>query len=391
MTERHAPCGTDSQPETSGTRSRRSAGPSVCFISLTSYAYFESDTAITPGGAERQLYLIAQECTDEFDVHFVVGDYGQPRRERRGEITLHRAYTPGTDIPVTDRPAQIVELYNAMRRADADVYVFRGKRKKAAVVCGLSALLDASWVYNLSVDSLATSGADWYQKPWELAVRGMLRNCDCVVSQSSRQKRRLAESFDVDSTVVPNGYPPMDPPPSETAREFFLFVGRLTSQQKRPHLFLDLAERLPEESFVVVGPRDFEQQYADRIERRASALPNVEFHGRVDPGDIDRYYQRAIALVNTSAWEGFPNTFLEAWRTETPVIGLEVDPTRFLSADAGLYADGEMDRLVSLTEQLAGDPDRRAWMGETARRQFEQNYTVSEVAERYGEILRSCS
>lgn len=362
----------------------------VCFISLTTYAYFDSESSVTPGGAERQLYLLGQECTAEFDVHFVVGDYGQRQTESRDGITLHRAYTPGTDVPLAQRPQQIYTLYKAMQRAAADAYVFRGHRAKAAVTYALARLLDAKWVYNLSVDSLADSTDDGIARPQAVLFERILADADGVITQSQHQRDLLADSFGVDSTVVPNGYPPRDGEAATESRDFFLYVGRLDSEQKRPHLFLDLAERLPEESFVLIGPTDFEASYAAEIERRATALPNVDFRGRVAPDQIHDYYERAVALVNTSAAEGFPNTFLEAWRCETPVLSLDVDPGRFISRDAGGYAAGDMDRLSAMAEQLATEPERRETMGTVARDQFEANYTVGAVAQRYSEVLESC-
>jgi len=362
----------------------------VCFISLTSYAYFNSEAEVTPGGAERQLYLLGQESTGEFDIHFVVGDYGQRQTEVRDGMTLHRAYTPGTDVRLARRPRQIYELYRAMERASADVYVFRGHRTKAAVTYALARLLDAKWVYNISVDSLADADGEGVARPQDAVFDRMLADADGIITQSQRQQRLLSDSFGVDSTVVPNGYPPRDGDIATESRDCFLYVGRLDSEQKRPHLFLDLAQRLPEEEFVLIGPTDFEESYAAGIERRAAALPNVDFRGRVAPEKIHDYYERATALVNTSASEGFPNTFLEAWRCETPVLSLDVDPGRFIDSDAGCHAAGDMDRLVEMAERLATERDRREAMGALAREQFEANYTVEEVARRYGDVFESC-
>ncbi|WP_135854123.1 glycosyltransferase family 4 protein [Halorussus salinus] len=376
---------------------------SVCVVSLIAYTYFRDVDDISPGGAERQLYLLSQQLRDEFDVHFVVGDYGQPKTERRDGVTLHRAYTPTDERAAYRRFPDLARLFDAMRRADADVCVFRGDRLKATITYAFSRLLGSAWVYNLAVDSHAESDAD-RTDPLATAFRRVIRDADGIVAQSPRQQRRLRESFGVDSTVVPNGYPPVEEDTSradadeETAEtdahsaadgEFFLYVGRINRDQKRPHLFLDLAERLPDVRFLLVGAEENDPAYYDEIARRADRLDNVRFPGKVPPDEIYDYYDRAYALVNTSAQEGFPNTFLEAWRSGTPVVSLDVDPGRFLGGESVGYADGDFERLTAIARRLADSPDLRESLGERGRDHFEENFRISVTAERYADVVRS--
>lgn len=363
------------------------AEPSVCFVSLAAYAYFDPDAGASPGGAERQLSLVGTELADEFDVSFVVGDYGQPACERRDGVVLHRAYTPAAEASVPRRGAQLVALYRAMRRADADVYVFRGEPLRAAVTYGLARVLGRRMVYNLARDSQATASSEG---PAGALYRRVLAGADGVVAQTPFQRRELRRSNGIDATVVPNGYPATESALPHEEREFVLSVGRIDRDQKRPHLFLELARRLPEEQFVLVGPRTDDDAYCDRIAREASELDNVAYPGVVDPEEVLEYYERAVALVNTASQEGFPNTFLEAWRVATPVLGLDVDPARYLDSDPGVCADGDLDRLVDLTADLADSVDRRRRLGDRARAHFEQTYRLSVVADRYATLLRRC-
>ncbi len=374
---------------------------SVCVVSLIAYTYFRNVDDISPGGAERQLYLLSQQLRDEFDVHFVVGDYGQPKTERRDGVTLHRAYTPTDEQAAYRRLPDLARLFDAMRRADADVYVFRGDRLKATLTYAFARLLGSEWVYNLAVDSHAESDAD-RTDPVAMAFRRVIRDADGIVAQSPRQQRRLRESFGVESTVVPNGYPPVEEDASRadadgeaaspgTDDEFFLYVGRINREQKRPHLFLDLAERLPDVRFLLVGAEENDPAYYDRIARRADRLDNVRFPGKVPPDEVYDYYDRAYALVNTSTQEGFPNTFLEAWRSETPVVSLDVDPGRFLGGESVGYADGDFERLTAIARRLADTPDLRESLGARGRDHFEKHFRISVTAERYADVVRSAA
>src|SRR6056297_2930453 len=133
---------------------------SVCFVSIYAYAYFATDRDLPTGGAERQLYLLAQELTAEFDIQFIVGDFGQPHRLRQDGVTLHRSYEPSADGPPWVRAKQLLGLLGAMRRANPDLYVFRGDRTRAIVVGLLARILGKQWVYNVALDSQASADSD---------------------------------------------------------------------------------------------------------------------------------------------------------------------------------------------------------------------------------------
>ena len=105
-------------------------------------------------------------------------------------------------------------------------------------------------------------------------------------------------------------------PQRETAR--ILWIGRV-SPEKRPDRLLDLAETCPHLRFDLVGPADG-GAFATEILHRAATLSNVSVHGTVAREKVYEFYRRAACLCSTSLFEGFPNTFLEAWSQGRPVV-----------------------------------------------------------------------
>ena len=359
---------------------------SVCFVMLGAYGYFNPAQGLIEGGAQRQVYLLSTALADRFDVHVVVGDYGQPQTEHREGVTLHRAYSKeSTATPL--RPAKrLAVLGNAMRRADADLYIDRNPPRVTAFVYLLTRLLRKRFLYHVANDANLTSRFGARTRPVRALYLQAVRNADGRVAQSTHQQELLATGYDADSTVVPNGYPATESVRPPTEREGFLWVGRLDENHKRPHLFLELAERLPESEFTLIGPVDTDNEYQKRIRDWAARLPNVSFLGGVNPWEIHIHYRNAIALVSTSAYEGFPNVFLEAWRQGTPVVSLDVDPGRYGIPD-DVCANGNLDTLERFLSDLQTDTTYRTQLASNAHELFTAEFEMSTVATQYGDAI----
>jgi len=356
----------------------------VCFVSLSAYGYFDPSVDDFGGGAQRQLSLLARELADEFDVHLVVGDYGQEQTERRDGVTFHRAYEPGSG----NQLSRTLSLFAAVNRACPDVIVYRGYPKKAVATYLLARLVGAAWVYNLSNDANLTSDPDNLPLPARRLFGHALRSADGVIAQTGHQADLLGSEYGVDSTVVPSGFPRPESTLSHDEREFLLWVGRLEAEQKRPHLYLDLAERVSDREFALVGMDGPDAEYNDRIHERAASLSNVTDVGAVDPDEVHTYFRRAVALVNTSGHEGFPSTFLEAWRYETPVISYEVDPDRFVEPSVDCFADGSFEGLVEHVRRLSTAVDAREQEGRAAAAYVHESLSVEAIGRQYADVLR---
>lgn len=360
----------------------------VCFVSLGLYAYFNPEATETAGGAERQLYLLSQKLSDWFEMHAVVGDYGQPKREVLDGVVLHRAYSPDQNTSSLAQPLELVKLGLAMKRADADVYVYRGHPRKAGVVALIARLLRKKFIYNLANDPNVTDQRDSLSFPFRSLFDWGVKNAKTVIAQTSKQQQLIRERFETDCTVVPNGYPTVNETLSHEERGPAIWVGRFDPNQKRPHLFLDLAERLPDYEFLLIGPEGLDKEYYERVVERAAVLDNVTYVGPVAPDDIHDYYRQASVLVNTSSHEGFPNTFLEAWRYATPVVSLNVDPARYLNVSLEGYAEGDMEDLETLAGSFLTDTERRRAVGKQSKKSFEAQYSLQTVASRYNHIIK---
>ena len=187
-----------------------------------------------------------------------------------------------------------------------------------------------------------------------------LAHANQIVVQTSRQKQILAERFGREGTIIRN---PIDlddladTPPQGFDPGYALWVGRSEQAQKRPLECLGLARRCPETRFVVVcNPRD--PVVGRRLE--SERPENVTLIDRVDPEEMERYFLGAAVFLNTSAFEGFPNTFLQAGKYAVPVLSLEVDPDGVLAkTGGGRVCGGDLETMSRALE---------SWMADTAER-----------------------
>ena len=110
--------------------------------------------------------------------------------------------------------------------------------------------------------------------------------------------------------AIPNSIPEVHRGKLEKEK-IILHVGRLNIPQKRSDLLLDFwehtHEKLPDWEFIIVGDGPYSEILKeDLLERK---LPRVKLEGYKKP---EPYFKKAAIFMMPSAYEGFPNTILEA-------------------------------------------------------------------------------
>jgi glycosyltransferase involved in cell wall biosynthesis len=363
----------------------------VCFISPKIHNFLDAGAASGAGGAERQQYLLGTELLDRGHcVSLVTRNFdGGARHEQSEGFDIWKTVP---DVRgVTNAPWKALRVLDTLRRVDADVYYVRGNDFLTMVTGAFCRLASGRFVYSVSSDANVDPEALGSFHPLHRrAFLSAIRGADGVVAQTAHQRDVLAAAHGIDSTVIPNGYevPPRDDVLDHAAREYVLWIGRMARDQKRPERYFHLARELPDVPFVMVGPpNDDEEAYFERLDAEAETIPNLEFVGFVPPDEVDEYYRRASLLVNTSAAEGFPNTFLEAWRYATPVVSLSYDLDGKLTDGILGRHSGSMDALVADVTELARDEEARAELGWRARGYVVDHYSMDTFVDEYEAFL----
>lgn len=353
----------------------------VCFVSLDAYPLFNAEARGPHGGSEIDAYMIGTELAkdERFKITFIVAESGQPSEEIINRIRLVRCDGLNKNLL-----AAAVSLYRAMKAADCDIY-FRKTPTLPTFLTAFFCRLKRKLFFYRSASATNCNGS-YLKQHWLRGrlFRWALKQASVVLVQNRTDVDLLKQTMGIDSVFVPNGHHIAGH--DEKPRDSILWVGR-SIRVKRPELFIELAKRLPQERFVMICERARGDKGYDKLVQQAELSGNVEFRKSVGFDKIDIYFQRAKMFVNTSDFEGFPNTFIQACSSGTPILSINVNPDKFLERyNCGLCADGDWDTFVKQVKILL-DPVMRTECGQNARKYVRENHDIEKIIERYKKLF----
>ena len=142
---------------------------------------------------------------------------------------------------------------------------------------------------------------------------------------------------------------------------------------------------MPEITFDVVGAAE-NSAYARDLVARAALQPNVVLHGRVERDRMPDVYKQASCLCCTSSFEGFPNTFLEAFSHGVPVVST-VDPDGVLATRGLGAAAPDAPALLCTTRDLLSKEAHWRAVSNRARQYYLENHTVDAVLPQFEQVF----
>lgn len=353
----------------------------VCFIAIKAYPIFNPAVEKVFGGAEVDLYLLATELAKDslFEVSFVVGDYGQPDKEVREGVTLYKSVA-------TDRFMLLegAKVWRAMKRADADIYMHEACSLGTTLAAAFCKVHRRTFVYR-TASSREADGRYFAEKRVRgLFVKWAFRAAELFVVQNEQDADSALRTVGRKAMVIRNACR-MSSDGADN-KDGILWAGR-SLRVKRPDLFLELARALPDKRFVMICQEGSGDSAYQSLVDEAEPLTNLTFIRRVPFQEIDRYFERAAVFVNTSDSEGFPNTFVQACKSGTPIVSLRVNPDGFLDAhDCGRCADGDWERFCGMVREVTDTPLGRE-LGQNGQAYIRQFHNIEDIIQTYKQLF----
>ena len=369
--------------------------PHICFVAPDFFSVVARNAPVqSAGGAEVQQSFVARGLLDAgFPVTVITHAAGQPDEFDLDGIRIVRIDRSGKEIPLLRNiHPRLTSIWNALYRADADIYYQRCAGANTLVVGLFSRRYGRRFIYSGASDPDFQRDQLWKKFQgrggWRNRVMYQwgLRLADAIVAQHAGQVDACRRWYWREAMEIPNCY--TLPPDAVATREGVVLWVSSVKSLKRPELFLDLARALPHLRFRMVGGVGPEKE-ADvfmRIRQAAAKLPNVEFVGFVPFPEVDAHFYDARLFVNTSEYEGFPNTFLQSWARGIPTVSFVDCGAREGDRQVG-YVCGDLAEMKKVVSRLCEDDAVWAQEGARARQHFLAHHTVDIVMARYGRLI----
>ena len=283
----------------------------------------------------------------------------------------------------------MLKWVSLVRAIDADIYVTRcagsivGDMQRACSMVGRSFIYMVAHQIDVSGEYVSA-----YPVDGKLFERG-LRRADLVICQNDEQAVLLQQRYSRRGQVVPSLCPfHVVEHLAHESRGSLLWVARVDNW-KQPELFIKLAEQMPDQSFImVVMASHVNPGQMHMVQQAVDGVPNLKLVQSLPLDEATRLFRAAAVFINTSRAEGFPNTFLQAAASGTPIVSWAVDPDHVLERyEMGFCAREDWSRFEQSVRLLSRDIALRTKMGRNGQRYVRERHDPAAIAQVYMEIF----
>ncbi len=365
----------------------------ICLVAHAAYGAITGGNAGHIGGVERQTSLMAKWLVARgHRASLVTWDEGQADGVEIDGVRVFKLCRHNAGIPgLRFFWPRWSSLCAALKRADADVYYQNCGEYVTGQVAMWCRWYGRKFIYSVANDmDCDVQLPEMHTLRERLLYRYGLECAEKVIVQTRRQQEMLRRGFGLDSTVLPMPCPgPSDAEHAAYERDRsgtqrVLWIGRIC-KQKRPDRLLDLAELCPEVHFDLVGPAG-ESEYGRTVCERARTLKNVAVHGPVSRERVAEFYRGAKLLCCTSDFEGFPNTFLEAWSHGVPIVST-VDPDGLIASKCLGAVATDVPQLATGIRMFLNSPLLWQRASQDSREYFAANHAIDTAMTQFERVF----
>jgi glycosyltransferase involved in cell wall biosynthesis len=294
-----------------------------------------------------------------------------------------RCVIDGVEFVGIDRGQILLAWYRFLASEQPDWWYWRAAYHLWGPAVTITKLVGVQTIFAVAFDSDVhpRRALSWRRRWWPLYAWG-LSHTDRIFVQHGGQLSELASQWRSKASIVPSiAGGVADVQPHAERAKYVAWVGMLR-QPKRPDLLIEIARKAPAIHFVVCGAPSAHrspQGYGERVADELHTLPNVKYLGQIAPERAQQVIADAAMLLSTSDAEGFPNTFLQAWSSGTPVVSLKIDPDRVIE-QAGLgTVSADVDGAIAAINTLMSSPQQREEIAGRAQRHVAEAHSEAAV------------
>ncbi len=357
----------------------------IVFIILRAYPLFINSIGNpSHGGAEIDLYNIAKGLnTDIFDVHFIVGDYGQEKLITIDNITLHKGQAL-KNSNILNGIINFLKLSILILKINPDIIFSKGVSWQSIQLIIIKKILRKKLALKSShkrnIDG--TLNCSLFGK----IFKSLIQNIDFFILQNKEDEEtflKVFPGFKNTLTTIRNAQH-INPYTSRVFSKTLLWIGR-SEAFKQPQEFLEIAKSCPTYKCTMIMPNTNHSIF-NKINNSATHIGNIEIIAGVPREIIESYYRNAAFLISTSINEGFPNVILESMKNGTPIISFLDYDNIIKNNNCGLISKDILE-ISSFISEI----DQKKWerMSINAYNFSKENFNVGKIIHDYEKLFIS--
>lgn len=352
---------------------------------------------VISGGAEYQTYLLAQ-CLDpqKFDIFFLSLDSHREGMEEIGGIKVYffRSRSPLSRTIDMGYIANFIYIKTILRLEKPDIVYQMMANSATGILQYYSKKFGFKFIWACASDAdlwhlrLFSLGGLRRIPDYILKRRGIGR-ADLILAQTELQRSQIEAQFHRNAILQKNPHPVPLFVHEKPVNEIRIFWIANFKPLKQPNLFIDLAARcqdLKMVKFFMIG-RPEHGKWQSNLESRIKQLGNLSYMGSISQEKVNEHLENAHILVNTSKYEGFSNTFIQAWLRDVPVVSLNADPDRLLSEGGLGFCSENFENLYHDVLRLINDRQLRESIGAKARHFACEHHSIDNIGKQFQELL----
>lgn len=372
--------------------------PKICFIAPNAYELLTGKNLKRVVGPDVHQVLLAKELVSKgFRVSMIVYCKDNSASELIDDIEIIKIRVMENDLSPVSELIKGLAFWKALSSTNADIYYIHGG------VPGIISLY--CYIYNkISIYSIASDA--WVsKKPIKYKLKGFnhsilsieyIGNCidimlaTQIIIQTEHQRRLLKQNFNKEGTLIRTPFPM----PSNCCLKVrskiptILWVGSL-SDVKRPDLFVELAKKMPNLKFLMVGGYAGDGKKYVEMLKNTCDLTNFEYAGVVQYNKIHEIFEKVDILVNTSLFEGFPHAFIQAWAYQLPIVSLNADPDGLLTNHNLGICSHSIDQMVEDIEKILSDDEFYEKIKTDGLSYVARNHDIKNISKSYIDLFLS--
>ena len=237
----------------------------------------------------------------------------------------------------------------------------------------------------------------YQQRIYDLVNKWYNKSRIKFISQAYCLKQKAIDLYNLDKNVpityMPNPIVVDDNFDVKTYKKEnkIIFLGRL-EDVKRGWLFCEIAKKLPEYEFHVLGKANISKEKNLEVFEKYKDIPNLHFEGLVVGEQKKQFLKDAKILINTSIHEALPVSFLEALSYGVCLVSNRNPDSlteRFGIWTGDVLGNGfdKVDLYVDAVKKIMEDEEYRQNVAENAREYVSQNHSIKNFTEMLRNII----